>query len=54
MAYHQLGQKAPAQEMLGRHRETMKNPQWAKDEEAQAFLREAEALLQAQTNKATK
>jgi tetratricopeptide (TPR) repeat protein len=51
MTYHQLGQKGPAEEMLERLRETRKKPQWAGDVEAPAFLSEAEALLQAHTDK---
>jgi hypothetical protein len=50
MTYHRLGQKERAEDMLRRLRETMKKPQWAQNEEAQAFLREAEALLQVQTD----
>ena len=46
MTYHQLGQNQQAWDSLKRLRETMKNPRWATKEEAQAFLREAEALLQ--------
>jgi hypothetical protein len=45
MAQHRLGEPRQAQEALARLRETMKQPAWAKDAEAQAFLREAEALL---------
>jgi len=48
MTYHQLGQQKQAQETLRRLRETMKNPEWAEDEEAKAFLREAETLVQGQ------
>ena len=45
MAQHQLGQKEQAQATLARLREAMKQPRWAKDTEAQGFLREAEAVL---------
>jgi hypothetical protein len=54
MTYHRLGQKEAAEEMLRRLRETMKNSQWTQNEEAQAFLREAEALVQAQNDKPMK
>ena len=46
MAQHQLAQKEQARATLARLRETMKEPRWAKEEEARAFLREAEALLE--------
>jgi WD40 repeat protein/serine/threonine protein kinase/Flp pilus assembly protein TadD len=46
MAQHQLGRKEQAQATLARLREAMKQPRWAQDAESQAFLREAEALLQ--------
>jgi hypothetical protein len=45
MAQHQLRESPQAQETLARLREIMKQPARAKDAEAQAFLREAEALL---------
>jgi tetratricopeptide (TPR) repeat protein len=45
MAQHHLGQKEKAQASLERLREIMKQPRWAKNEEAQGFLREAEALM---------
>jgi tetratricopeptide (TPR) repeat protein len=54
MAQHQLGQKDQAQASLNRLREIMKQPQWAKNEEAQGFLREAEALLREQPIKPKK
>jgi WD40 repeat protein len=49
MAHHQLGQKPKAQAALDRLRETMKQPRWARDPEARAFLQEAELLLHAKT-----
>jgi hypothetical protein len=58
MTYHQLGQKGPAEEMLGRLQETVKKPLLVGNEQqqalAQAFLREAEALLQKETDKSKK
>jgi hypothetical protein len=54
MATYCHGQPEKAEDYLNRLKETMKKPQWANNEEAQAFLREAEALLQAQTDKPTK
>jgi hypothetical protein len=45
MSQHQLGQKEQAQATLARLREVMKQPRWAKNAEAQGFLREAEAVL---------
>jgi WD40 repeat protein len=45
MAYQRLGSKAKAREELARLRETMKNPRWINDPQAQAFQSEAEALL---------
>jgi hypothetical protein len=45
MAQHQLGQLRQAQQTLARLRECMQQPGRAEDTEAQAFLREAEALL---------
>jgi tetratricopeptide (TPR) repeat protein len=45
MAQHQLGQKEQAQATLARLRDAMKNPTWAKNADAQGFLREAEACL---------
>jgi tetratricopeptide (TPR) repeat protein len=46
MAHGRLGQTEKAQGYLNRLRETMKEARWAKDEEAQGFLREAETLMQ--------
>jgi hypothetical protein len=46
MTQHQLGRKDEAKATLARLGEVMKQPRWAKDAEAQGFLREAEALLQ--------
>src|SRR5262249_5622332 len=46
MTAHQLGRNELARETLRRLREALKKPVWAGDEEAQAFLHEAEALLQ--------
>lgn len=48
MTQHQLGQKEKAQATLARLRETMKDAEWAKNEEAQAFLREAAALIESE------
>jgi tetratricopeptide (TPR) repeat protein len=45
MAQHQLGQKDKAADRLTRLRELTKDARWAKDEEAQTFLREAEELI---------
>jgi hypothetical protein len=45
MAQHRFGESRQAQETLARLREILKQPAWAKDAEAQAFLREAEAVL---------
>ena len=45
MAQHRLGESRQAQEALARLRECMQQPGRAEDTEAQAFLREAEALL---------
>jgi hypothetical protein len=45
MAHHQLGHAHDAQATLTRLRETMKNPIWASNQEAQTFLREAAALI---------
>jgi tetratricopeptide (TPR) repeat protein len=44
MTHHQLGQEEQDHYMK-RLREAMNKRRWARDEEAQAFLREAEALL---------
>jgi hypothetical protein len=45
MAYHQLGQKDKAADYLTRLRELLEDARWAKDEEAQGYLREAEELV---------
>jgi tetratricopeptide (TPR) repeat protein len=45
MTQHQLGHAKETQAELQRLRERTKEPRWAKDDEAQGFLREAEALL---------
>jgi hypothetical protein len=45
MAHYNLGQIEKAQAYLKRLRETMKKALWAENEEACAFLREVEALL---------
>ena len=45
MTQQRLGHAKEAQAELQRLRERMKDPRWAKDAEAQGFLREAEALL---------
>jgi tetratricopeptide (TPR) repeat protein len=47
LAQFKLGQKDQAQESLKRLRNLLKQDRWAKDEEAQAFLREAESLIEA-------
>jgi hypothetical protein len=49
LAHYQLGQKGQAKRALARLRERIKDPRWANDAESQAFLREAEALLQGNT-----
>jgi WD domain, G-beta repeat len=48
MAQFRLGQKDQARTTLTRLRETMQQPRWAKDAEAQNFLREAVTLLEGQ------
>jgi hypothetical protein len=45
MTQHYLGHAKEAQAGLQRLREQMKEPRWAGNAEAHAFLREAEALL---------
>jgi Flp pilus assembly protein TadD len=45
MTYHQLGRKADAQRTLTRLRETMKDPNRARSENARGLLEEAETLL---------
>ena len=47
MVEHQLGHADRATALLARLREIMKQPQWARDPEAQAVLREAESVLAA-------
>ena len=47
MTHHQLGQIEEARAALARAQESMKQPQWAGDEELQRFLKEAEALINA-------
>jgi WD40 repeat protein len=54
MAYGRLGETEKAQGYLNRLRETVKQPQWTKDQEAGAFLREAEALLQGPADRSNK
>jgi tetratricopeptide (TPR) repeat protein len=44
LAQHRLGQIEKARSTLGRLRELMKNPRLAADQEAQAFLREAQTI----------
>ena len=44
LAQNRLGQSEKARDTLGRLRELMKNPERAGDQEAQAFLREAETI----------
>ena len=46
MTQHQLGQKEEARATIARLREVMHKPEWAKNEEAQAFLREAKVLIE--------
>jgi hypothetical protein len=46
MAQHQLGKKDEAKATLGRLREIMKHPSWAKNTESAGFLREAEELIE--------
>ena len=45
MAHQQLGHAKEAQAELERLRERMKDPRWARDAQARAFLHEAEELL---------
>ncbi len=54
MAYYRLGQMEKAQDYSNRLQETMKKSQWAKEEEARAFLHEAETLLQGSTEEPRK
>ena len=47
MTQHQLGEPSTARATLARLRETLQqDPRWANDADAQAFLREAEALTE--------
>jgi hypothetical protein len=46
MAHYQLGHQEDARTILASLRETMKLPQWARNAQAQAFAREAEALIE--------
>jgi WD40 repeat protein/serine/threonine protein kinase len=46
MAQHRLGKKNEAQASLNKLYELLKKPNWAQDAEAQAFLKEAVAVLQ--------
>jgi hypothetical protein len=49
MARYRLGERGPARTQLDAVRELMKNPKvidWTEDEESQAFLREAAALIE--------
>jgi hypothetical protein len=45
MTHHQIGQKEGARAALARLRAIAAQPEWAQDEQAQRFLREAETLL---------
>jgi tetratricopeptide (TPR) repeat protein len=45
LTQYRLGQKEEAQAQLARLRECLKLPQWARDETARDFLREAESVL---------
>jgi tetratricopeptide (TPR) repeat protein len=47
MAHHKLGHKEEAKKLLTRLREIAKQDRWSDDVEAQMFLREAEALIEA-------
>ena len=47
MNQHQLGQRDAARATLARLRETLQqDPRWANDADSQAFLREAETLIE--------
>ena len=46
MAQHRLGKRDAARQMLERLRQVAKEPRWANDAETNAFLHEAEKLLQ--------
>jgi uncharacterized protein HemY len=52
MTYHRLGQPKQAWATLGQLRDRMKEPNFAKNEECQEFLREAAALLESTMPKA--
>jgi WD40 repeat protein len=45
MTQHELGHEAQAQSALAQLRETMKQPPWSAQDEAKAFLAEAESLV---------
>jgi hypothetical protein len=45
LAQHRLGQEADARAACARLREAMRRPEWAGDDEARAFLGEAESVL---------
>jgi hypothetical protein len=47
MTRYQLGQKAEAHATLARLRKLLQTAEWAKDQESQSFLAEAETVLQA-------
>jgi hypothetical protein len=53
LAQHQLGKKEAAQQTLARLRQAAKGSRWA-DPESQAFLQEAEKLLQSSAAKSEK
>jgi hypothetical protein len=48
-SHHQLGQKELAQAALARLRHIADKPKWAKDQEVQSLLREAEILMAGKT-----
>jgi Flp pilus assembly protein TadD len=47
MTQYHLGQKAEAQATLARLRKLLQTAEWAKDQESQSFLAEAETVMQA-------
>jgi WD40 repeat protein len=53
MTQHELGQAEEAQVILAWLQEVMRQPRWATDADAQAFLREAEELLKTKPANAT-
>jgi WD40 repeat protein len=53
MARYRLGQKGPAAATLRRLREVMKKPDWSGNAAAQAFVREAESLIEGKPARAT-